>query len=112
MPDSALRKTAVHEYYPNAAPAGALHAQKKLIHACRLFLQTAPKYAQMRKTTNDTMVAPSDWIYPFARVISETESGGENEDEARLVFERGDGRHRFRGGRRAGERPNGQSRRQ
>jgi hypothetical protein len=100
------------EYLPNTPPGRALPAQKKLIRACRLFLQTAPKYAQMHKITNDTRVVPSDRIYPFAKVISETESGGENEDEAWSIFERGDGRHRFRGGRCAGERPNRQGRRQ
>jgi hypothetical protein len=55
------------EYLPNSAPLRAPPAQKKLIQACRLFLQTAPKYAQMRKTTNDTKVVPSDRIYPFAQ---------------------------------------------
>jgi hypothetical protein len=45
VPDSALRKAAVREYYPNAAPAGALPAQKKLIQSRRLLLQTALKYA-------------------------------------------------------------------
>src|ERR1700730_6458956 len=32
---------------------------------------------QMRKTANHTRIAPSDRICPFAEVISEPESGGE-----------------------------------